>query len=46
MNTDQFQRVQNFFDTMPKLRKRIMVTNPKTKKEGEVMIEGMQNFLV
>lgn len=46
MSTEQFQRVQSFFDTMPKLRKRITVTNPKTKKEGEVMIEGMQNFLV
>jgi len=45
MNTDQFQKVQNFFDTMPKLRKRIKVTNPKTNKEGEVLIEGMQNFL-
>ena len=46
MSTEQFQKVQSFFDTMPKLRKRITVTNPKTKKEGEVMIEGMQNFLV
>ena len=45
MSTEQFQRVQSFFDTMPKLRKRIKVTNPKTNKEGEVLIEGMQNFL-
>jgi hypothetical protein len=46
MNTDQFQNVQNFFDTMPKLRHVVMVTNPNTKVESPVIIEGMQNFLV
>ena len=34
-----------FFNTMPKLRHAITVTNPKTKKKGEVMLEGLDSFL-
>jgi hypothetical protein len=35
-----------FFQTMPKLRHIIDVTNPKTKKKGEVLLEGLESFLV
>jgi len=45
MNTEQFGKMQQFFDTMPKVRHTIKVTNPKTKVESDVVIEGMQNFL-
>ena len=45
MNTEQFGKLQKFFDTMPKLRHTITVTNPNTKVESEVIVEGMQNFL-
>ena len=45
MSTEQFAKVQQFFDTMPKLRHTIMVTNPNTEVESPVIIEGMQNFL-
>lgn len=45
MSTDQFAKVQQFFDTMPKLRHVVMVTNPNTEVESPVIIEGMQNFL-
>ena len=44
MSTDQFENLSTFFETMPKLQHAIEVTNPKTKKKGEVLIEGLQNF--
>ena len=46
MSTDQFENLSTFFETMPKLQHAIEVTNPKTKKKGEVLIEGLQNFFV
>ena len=45
MDTRQFENVMEFFNTMPKLRHAISVTNPKTKKKGEVMLEGLDSFL-
>ena len=45
MTTEQLKGVMDFFDTMPKLRHAIQVTNPNTKKKGEVVVEGLQNFL-
>ena len=45
MNTEQFGKLQKFFDTMPKVKHTIKVTNPNTKVESEVIVEGMQNFL-
>ena len=44
MSTDNFETVAEFFDTMPKLQHIVKVKNPKTKKLGEVRIEGMQSF--
>ncbi len=44
MDTQQFLKVQKFFETMPKLSHTIKVTNPKTKVESEVVIEGLANF--
>lgn len=45
MTTAQLKLIIDFFDTMPKLRHVIQVTNPNTKKKGEVVVEGLQNFL-
>ena len=45
MNTEQFGKIQTFFDTMPKVKHTIKVTNPNTEVESEVIVEGMQNFL-
>jgi hypothetical protein len=42
----QFEKVTNFFNGMPKLRHVVNVTNPKTKKKSEVVLEGLQSFLV
>ena len=46
MDTQQFENIMEFFNTMPKLRHAITVINPKTKKKGEVMLEGLDSFLV
>ena len=40
----QFEKVGGFFETMPKVQHSVEVTNPKTKKKGEVVIEGIQSF--
>ena len=45
MTTGQLQKVMDFFDTMPKLRHVIKVTNPNTKVKSEVVVEGLQSFL-
>jgi hypothetical protein len=42
--SEQFESITSFFDTMPKIAHTIKVTNPKTKKKGEVVIEGIQSF--
>jgi len=44
MNSKQFKEVEEFFDTMPKLAHTIKVTNPETKVESEVTIEGLASF--
>jgi len=46
LSSEQFENVASFFDTMPKVAHSIEVTNPKTKKKGEVVIEGIQSFFV
>ena len=46
MSTENFEKVTNFFDTMPKLIHVIEVKNPKTKKKSEIPIEGLQSFFV
>ena len=45
MNTDQFEKISQFFETMPKLTHTIKVTNPNTGVESEVVLEGLQSFL-
>ena len=44
LNSNQFKEVEKFFDTMPKLSHTVKVINPNTKKENEVVLEGLQNF--
>ena len=45
-STQQFELVTEFFETMPKLRHIVNVTNPNTKVKSEVVIEGLDSFLV
>ena len=42
---EQFERITDFFQTMPKLRHVIPVKNPKTEVESEVVVEGLASFL-
>ena len=44
MNSSQFKEIEKFFETMPKLSHTLMVTNPKTKVESEVVLEGLASF--
>ena len=44
LTTEPFEKIQNFFTTMPKIIHIIEVTNPNTKKKGEVVIEGIESF--
>ena len=45
MTTEQFQKVSEFFNTMPKLKHTLKVKNPNTGVVNEVALEGMQSFL-
>jgi len=44
LNSKQFKEVQKFFDTMPKLKHTIKIKNPKTKKESEIVLTGLNDF--
>ena len=44
MNSNQFKDIEKFFETMPKLSHTITVTNPNTKVESDVVLEGLASF--
>ena len=44
MNSSQFKEIEQFFETMPKLSHTLNVKNPKTKKNNEVVLEGLAAF--
>jgi hypothetical protein len=44
LTSEQFKKVQNFFETMPRLRHTIEIENPKTKVMNNVTLEGLQAF--
>ena len=44
LNSEQFAKVQRFFETMPKLSYTLKVLNPKTKVESDVVLEGLASF--
>lgn len=44
LTNPQFEKIQQFFNTMPALRHRLKIRNPKTKVETEYVIEGLANF--
>ena len=46
LTTKQFESIQNFYETMPRLLHKFTVINPKTEMESEYTIEGLQNFFV
>jgi len=44
MNSSQFKKIEEFFETMPKLTHTLTVINPKTKQENTVTLEGLTSF--
>ncbi len=42
--SNSFKQVEKFFNTMPKLQHSVMITNPNTKVESEVKLEGLAAF--
>ena len=46
LTTDAFEKIAQFFETMPKMVKVLNVTNPETNKTGEVIIQGIDSFFV
>ena len=44
LNTKQFQAVQKFFDTMPKLKHVVELDNPKTGVKSKVVLQGLNDF--
>ena len=44
LSSEHFKQIQNFFETMPRLRHEVKFKNPNTKKQNKVTLEGMQSF--
>ena len=44
MSHDQFEKLSEFFDTMPKVKYPVKVKNPKTGVESEVVLQGLSDF--
>jgi len=46
LTSDSFNKIHDFFNTMPQLRHEVEVENPKTKVKSKVMLAGLQSFFV
>ena len=44
LTTKQFEKIQKFYETSPKLSHKFTVINPNTGKDSEYTIEGLQSF--
>ena len=44
LTSEHFQKMQKFFETMPKLQHEVKFKNPNTKKQQKVTLEGMNAF--
>jgi hypothetical protein len=44
MNSNQFRKIEEFFETMPKLEHKVKIKNPNTKVESEVTLAGLSDF--
>ena len=44
MTHEQFEKMNNFFVTMPRVKKEVKVKNPNTDVESTVVLEGMASF--
>ena len=44
LSQDSFVKIKNFFDTMPRLRYEVEVTNPVTNVKSKVVLSGLNDF--
>ena len=44
MDSKSFKKIQKFYETMPKLRHEVEVTNPKTKVKSKITLSGLTDF--
>lgn len=44
LNSEQFAKIQRFFETMPKLQYTLPINNPKTGVTSEIVLEGLASF--
>ena len=44
LSGEQMRKIQNFFETMPRLEQKVKVMNSKTKVESEVTLKGLSDF--
>ena len=44
LNHKQFEKVSQFFETMPTVKHEVEVTNPNTKVVSKIEVEGMNSF--
>ena len=44
LSHSQFEKIQEFFETMPALKHKVKVTNPNTKVKSTVTLQGIQSF--
>ena len=46
LSSEQFGKIQKFFNSMPRLQHEVEVENPKTKVKSKVKLQGLQSFFV
>ena len=46
LTSEHFQKIQQFFNTMPRLEHELEIENPKTKVKSKVVLSGLQSFFV
>tara|TARA_Y100001973_G_scaffold45909_1_gene68435 strand:- start:442 stop:1155 length:714 start_codon:yes stop_codon:yes gene_type:complete len=44
LSPDIFEKIGDFFETMPKLTHVVNVKNPNTNKDNEIVLQGLENF--
>ena len=46
LDSKAFKKINEFFDTMPKLKQEVEIENPKTKVKSKLTLAGLQDFFV
>ena len=39
-----FDKIRNFFETMPRIKHEVEIENPKTKVKSKIVLQGLQDF--